>query len=79
MNKTTQLLHLLLSGFLFLLVMNVEVLQLVRVLVGRDNTQPITELLLLQVLLSQIFEVPLGERRLSRNEEPCLLPGDPDS
>jgi hypothetical protein len=44
---------------------DIEILQLVSVLSCGDNTQEITELLLSQILLGQIFQVSLGEWKLS--------------
>lgn len=42
-----------------------EVAQLVRVLVAGDYVEVVSQLLLLQVLLGEVLEVALGERRLS--------------
>lgn len=42
-----------------------EVAQLVRVLVAGDDVEVVSQLLLLQVLLGEVLEVALGERRLS--------------
>lgn len=43
-----------------------EVAQLVRVLVAGDHVEVVAQLLLLQVLLGEVLEVALGERRLGR-------------
>lgn len=58
--------------------MNVEVLELVRVLALRDHAKPIAELLLLEVLLREVLDVLLGEGDAGDNSERRLLPGDPD-
>lgn len=47
-----------------LVVHDAEVPQLVRVLVAGDHVQVVAKLLLLEVLLGKVLEVPLGERRL---------------
>jgi len=44
-----------------LLVVDLEVSQLVGVLGGGNNSQPIPEVVLLQVLLGQVLQIPLGE------------------
>lgn len=49
-----------------------EVSHLVRALVAGDHVQVVSELLLLQVLLSQVLQVPLGEGGLSRHRDACL-------
>merc|ERR1712046_260518 len=46
------------------LVVDVVVPQLVRRLGRRNHVQPIAQLLLLQVLLREVLEIPLGQRRL---------------
>lgn len=46
---------------LLLVVRDVEELDLVALLGGGDNTEPVTKLLLAQVLLSQVLEVTLRE------------------
>lgn len=51
--------HLVLS--LLLVVRDVEELDLVTLLGGGDDTEPVTELLLAQVLLGKVLEVALGE------------------
>lgn len=51
--------HLVLS--LLLVVRDVEELDLVALLGGGDDTEPVTELLLAEVLLGQVLEVALGE------------------
>lgn len=40
---------------------DLEVAQLVRLFVGRHHPQPVAEVVLLQVLLCQVLEVPGGE------------------
>ena len=68
----------LLFHFLLITVMDVEVPELVGVLLGSNDTEPITEGVLLQILLGQILQIPLGERRLGRDGDLSLLPGDAD-
>lgn len=46
---------------LILVVRDVEELDLVTLLGGGDDTEPVTELLLAEVLLGQVLEVTLGE------------------
>ena len=58
--------------------MDVEVSELVGVLVGSDHTKPVTEGVLLQILLREILQIPLGERRLGGDGDLSLLPGDAD-
>ena len=43
---------------LFVVLADLEVTQLVRLLVGRHHPQPVTEVVLLQVLLCQVLQVP---------------------
>ncbi|RUP43952.1 hypothetical protein BC936DRAFT_150146 [Jimgerdemannia flammicorona] len=50
-----------------LVVGNVEVLELEGVLIRGDDTEPVTELVLLQELLGEVFEVALGESRVGSN------------
>lgn len=45
---------------LFLILANVEVAKLISLLIAGNNVEPVTELVLLQELLSQILQVTLG-------------------
>lgn len=69
-------------GTLFLvtivLVVNVEVAELVGGLVHRNHTQPITEGLLLQVLLGQILQVLLGECHVGLDGDHVAIKGNLD-
>jgi len=56
-----------------IVVIDVEVTELVRGLVGGDHTQVITELIFLQVLLGQVLQVTLGERHLGGHADSGLL------
>eukprot|EP01127_Copromyxa_protea_P016165 TRINITY_DN475_c0_g1_i1.p1 TRINITY_DN475_c0_g1~~TRINITY_DN475_c0_g1_i1.p1 ORF type:complete len:159 (+),score=20.56 TRINITY_DN475_c0_g1_i1:79-555(+) len=56
--------------------MDVKVFQCVGVLVGRNNSDPIAKLLLLQELLSQIFDVTLGKRCLGSDLDSSSSAGD---
>ena len=51
----------LLDVCLVLVLLDVEVLELVGALVGRHHAQEISHLHLLEELLGQVLEVPLGE------------------
>ena len=64
--------------FLILLIIDVEVAHLVRGLVRGNDAQEVSQLLGLQVLLAQIFQVTLRERRLSSDMDLSLLPVDAD-
>lgn len=55
-----------------------EVTELVRVLVGGNDTDVITELVLLEELLDQVLEVALGEGSLGLNDDLGLLASDLD-
>lgn len=57
---------------------DLEVAELVRVLVVGDDVQEIAELLLLQVLLGQVLDVALGERKLSSDVNLGLVAGHSD-
>ncbi len=52
-----------------------EVAQLVGVLVAGDHVKVVAELLLLEVLLGQVLEVTLRERRLGGHRDARLRPG----
>jgi hypothetical protein len=60
-------------------VVNIEISELVRLLAGGNNAQPITELLFLQVLLDQVFEVSLRKGGLGKNSDFSLLALELDS
>ena len=66
------------SFLLVLLIIDVEVAHLVRGLVRGNDAQEVSQLLGLQVLLAQILQVTLGERRLSSDMDLGLLPVDAD-
>ena len=68
--------NLLFHGFFLLGVVDVEVTEFVGVLVGGNHTKPITEGVLLQILLREVLQIPLGERRLGGDVDLGLLPGD---
>ena len=67
-----------LSSLLSLSIIDVEEADLVGGLVGGNDTEPVTELLLLEELLDQVLEVALGEGSLSLNGDLGLLAGDLD-
>merc|ERR1719334_862 len=58
---------------LLLVVVDLEVAQLVRVLGGRDDTQPVPELVLLQVLLGEVLQVSLREGNIRGYDQFRLL------
>jgi hypothetical protein len=60
-------------------VVNIEISELVRLLAGGNNAQPITELLFLQVLLDQVFEISLRKGGLGKNSDFSLLALELDS
>ena len=66
-NKVRALSFIYLFVTLGVIFINVVISQLVGVGVGCDDTKEVTKLLLLQVLLSQIFQVSLGEWGMSLN------------
>lgn len=52
----------LLGIFIFIIVgVDSEVTEFIRVLIIGDNTDPITQAVLLQVFLGQVFQISLGE------------------
>jgi len=61
-----------------IVVRDVEVTELVHALGRGNNVNVVTELLLLQVLLGEVLEVTLGERKLSSDEDLGLLTGEGD-
>lgn len=56
------------------LVLDLEVAQLVAVFAGGDDTQPIPQVVLLQVLLREVLQVPLAERHFRVHRQLHLLP-----
>ena len=66
-NKVRALSFIYLFVTLGVIFINVVISQLVGVGVGCDDTKEVTKLLLLQVLLSQIFQVSLEEWGMSLN------------
>ena len=57
---------------LFLIVVNLEVAELIRVLGGSNNAQPIPQVVFLQVLLGKILQVTLAKRH-SRGKDNLVL------
>ena len=62
-----------------LVVVDGEELEFVDVLVGGDDSQVLTELLFLKVLLGQILEVSLGEGNLALNDSGVLVLANGDN
>ncbi len=62
-----------------LVVVDGEELEFVDVLVGGDDSQVLTELLFLEVLLGQILEVSLGEGNLALNDSGVLVLANGDN
>ena len=65
-------------GIALTLIINLEVTKLVSVLVVSDNTEILTHLLLLQVLLSKVLEVALAEVNLCLNNDTVLVLANSD-
>merc|ERR1719158_165505 len=59
---------------LIILVVDLEVSELVAVLGGSNHAEPVPQIVLLQVLLGQVLEVPLGEGSGGGEAELVLLP-----
>jgi hypothetical protein len=70
--------HLLLV-LLLIICVDDEVAKLVRVLIGGNDVQPITEVVLLEVLLGKVLQVSLGEWRLCCDLDLGLVLGDSDT
>ena len=67
------------AGFsvsLGLLVLNLEVLELVGVLLGGNDTQELLKVLLLEILLHQVLKIALGEGDLGLDDDAGLLGGE---
>jgi len=62
----------------FLVLVDLEVFELVRGLVVGDDSEPVSEVVSLQVLLRQVFEVSLGEVDVRSNVDLGLVGGDRD-
>ncbi len=62
-----------------LVVVDGEELEFVDVLVGGDDSQVLTELLFLEVLLGQILKVSLGEGNLALNDSGVLVLANGDN
>ena len=62
-----------------LVVVDGEELEFVDVLVGGDDSQVLTELLFLEVLLGQILEVSLGEGNLALNDSGVFVLANGDN
>ena len=60
---------------LFILV-NLEVTQLIALFAVGDNTQPVSEIVLLQIFFGEIFQIPFGERHLGSDSDLALAPFD---
>merc|ERR1712157_609689 len=60
--------------FLVILIVDLEVSELVAVLGGSNHAEPVPQVVLLQVLLGQVLEVPLGEGSGGGEAELVLLP-----
>ena len=56
---------------LFILV-SLEVTQLVTLFAVGDNTQPVSEVVLLQIFFGEIFQIPFGERHLRSDSDLAL-------
>ena len=63
---------------LFLVVVDLEVAELIRVLGSSYNTQPISEVVLLQVLLCQILQVTLAEWHSGSEDNLVLVAAESD-
>merc|ERR1712165_293188 len=61
LNRTQKLLDLLVVLFLLIVVVDLEVSQLVAVLGVGNHTQPVPQVVFLQVLLGEVLKVALGE------------------
>lgn len=55
--------------FFVFIIGNVEVTKFEGLLVSSDNTEPVTDLVLLQELLGEVLEVTLGEGNVSNNSD----------
>merc|ERR1719384_94458 len=65
--------------FVFIiLIVDLEVSELVAVLGGSNNAEPIPQVVLLQVLLGQVLQVPLGEGGGGSQADLVLLPDQGD-
>ncbi len=71
--------HGLLVGLLLLVLVDVEVAELVGGGAGRNNVEPVADLLLLEELLRQVLEVALGEGAVSGDGELVAIAGNGDS
>jgi hypothetical protein len=55
-----------------LILVNLEVTQLVTLFAVGDNTQPVSEAVLLQIFFGEIFQIPFGERHLRSDSDLAL-------
>lgn len=55
--------------FFFVILVDVEVTELIGVLVRGDDVEPVTKLVLLQELLSQVLQVSLGVSNSGRDDD----------
>jgi len=63
---------------LILLIIDLEVSELIRVLRRGDDSQPVPQVVLLQVLLRQVLEVTFAELDLGTDDDLRLVPLDRD-
>merc|ERR1719264_2160533 len=63
---------------LVVLVVDLEVAELVGVLGGGDDAQPVPQVVLFEVLLGEVLEVPLGEGNRGGEHDLVLLLGEGD-
>lgn len=56
---------------LLILLTDLEVAQLVRLLIRRHHPQPVTEVVLLQVLLGQVLQIPVGQQQSGSDLRCC--------
>ena len=62
-----------------LIILDVEVSEFILVLSSSDHAQVLLEILLLEVLLGQVLEVPLAEGNAGLNDDALGVLGDSDS
>merc|ERR1719154_123463 len=55
--------------FLLLFIVDLEIAELVAVFCGCHNTEPVTEIVLLQILLRQVLEISLGESNVGSHNQ----------
>lgn len=57
---------------LLLVLVDLEVAQLIALLAVGDDTQPVSEVVLLQIFFGEIFQIPFGERHLGSDSDLAL-------